>query len=99
VRSTCAKWLLGSLAFLLPALVAAVSLRLDKSPYRHDALYRMLIAPVLLGAVVSAVAVPAVLIGKARLSLRRRAGLIAAVWGMLLVQFYMIFIAVLSGAH
>ncbi len=99
MRSTGAKWLVGSLAFLLPALVAAVGLRLDKSPYRHDALYRALIPPALLGAVVSAVAVPAVLIGKARMSLLRRAGLIAAVWGLLLAQFYMIFIAVLSGAH
>ena len=96
MRSTGLRWLVGSLAFLLPALVAFVGQHLDRSQYRHDPVYGSLIPIVCWGAIILAVVVPTALVLTARGSLPRRIGFVAAIGGLLLVEFYLIFISVLS---
>ena len=99
MRSSIIKWLLGSLAFLVPAMIAVIGMYLDKSPIRHDSLYKSLVPIVSWGAIILAAIVPTALVVTARMSLPRRASFVVAIWCMLIVQLYLILVAVLSGAH
>jgi len=91
------KWLVGSLAFFLPAAVAAVGTRLDKSRFRHDATYAALIPLVCLGTIFVALSIPTVMVLRSRMSLVRRMGLAGLIWCLLLLETYWIFVAVVSG--
>ena len=92
------KWLGGGLAFFLPAFIAAIGMHLDRSTYRNDQLYTALVPVAGWGAISLSIIVPTVLLLSSRMSLRRRIGLTAVVWCLLLLEFYLIFIAVMS-AH
>jgi len=99
LRSTLIKWLAGVVTFLLPALIAAIGLHLDKSVYRNDPAYTAIIPVAAWSAIILAMVVPAALVLTTRMSLPRRLGLAAVIWCLLAIEFYMIFIAVLSSTH
>ncbi len=93
------KWLCGSLAFLLPALVAFVGELLDQSRFRHDPLYTAVIPFVSWGALLLSVIIPLALVITARMTLPRRLSATAIVLSGLLLEFYLIIIWVLMNAH
>ena len=92
------KWLGGGLAFFLPAVIATIGMHLDRSAYRNDHVYTALVLVAGWSAISLAIVVPAALLMSSRMSLRRRIGLTAVVWCLILLEFYLIFIAVMS-AH
>ena len=97
-KNVIIKWLGGGCAFILPAVIAVIGMRLDRSEFRNDPLYGALVPVAGWSAISLAIIVPAVLLMTARMPLLRRIGLTAAVWCLLLLEFYLIFIAVMS-AH
>jgi hypothetical protein len=86
MRSPWIKWIVGVVAFLLPAVVCFVGSRLDHSGFGHDPRYAALIPVVLLSSVILAAGVPAVFILRSALSRWRRIGLMAAVWCLLALE-------------
>jgi hypothetical protein len=79
--------------------IGVIGMRLDQSPIRHDSMYGALIPVVSCGAVILAGVVPSALALTAKTSLLRRVILMVVIWGLLLVQIYLIFVMVLSGGH
>ena len=94
MHSNIMKWLVGSLAFFLPAAIAAIGKRLDRSDFRHDATYSALIPVVCWSSILLAIAIPTVLVMRTRMSLRRRMGVTGVIWCLLLLEFYWIFLSV-----
>ncbi|MGH8118990.1 MAG: hypothetical protein ACRESK_00050 [Gammaproteobacteria bacterium] len=91
------KWLAGSSAFFLPALITVAGMRLDKSQYRNDPLYSALIPVAGWSAIILALVIPTVLVLTSRTTLPRRFGFTAVIWCLLLMEFYLCFIIVMSG--
>jgi len=96
MRSTHIKWLAGLVTFFLPAMFTVIGLHLDKSVYRHDPAYIALIPVAGWSAIVLAVVVPTALVLTTRISLPHRLGFMVLVWGLLLIEFYVIFIFAMS---
>jgi hypothetical protein len=94
MHSNIMKWLVGSLAFLLPAAMAVIGKRLDRSDFRHDATYSALIPVAYWSSILLAIAIPTILVMRTRMSLRRRMGVTGVIWCLLLLEFYWIFLSV-----
>jgi hypothetical protein len=99
MRSPLIKWLVGNLAFLLPAIMAVVGEYLDRSRFSHDPVYTSLIPFVFWGSVLLAAIIPAALVMTTRMPLSRRIGATGIVWCGLLLEFYLIIAWVLSSIH
>jgi len=80
VRTFVAKWIFGSVAFVSPAVIAAIGQRLDRSAYRHDATYQALIPVFAWGALGLAVVVPAILLLRSHAPVWRRVSYLIGVW-------------------
>jgi len=94
MRSNVLKWLVGTLAFLLPAAIAVIGMRLDRSAFRHDPTYVALVPVVCVGSMLMAIAVPTVLIMRTRMLMVYRIVLSGGYWCLLVIESYWLFFAV-----
>jgi len=80
------RWAVGVVTFSLPAIVAAIGIRLDHSSLRNDASYADAAPIMIWGSLFLAVLVPASLILTSKQSWPRRIGLTLAVLCLLAAE-------------
>ena len=89
-----ARWIIGSIAFVSPVVVAFVGRKLDHSTLRSDSIYKALIPAFALGSLGLAAFVPGCLIMTSKRSLWRRIGFTAGILLLLIVELCWTFFAV-----
>jgi small-conductance mechanosensitive channel len=93
------KWSVGSLVFLLPGLVGLVGDYLERLPAINSRESASVVLFVFSISVLSAVVVPAVFIMAAPATLTRRLAFTGAVWCLLFLEIWVIYVCSLRGVH
>jgi CBS domain containing-hemolysin-like protein len=91
------KWSVGSLMFFLPGLVGFIGDFLERLPAINSVESSRLVSFVFGASVLLAAVVPAVFIMTAPTALARRLGFTAAVWCLLFLEVFIVFLWSLRG--
>jgi len=97
--SSWMKWSVGSLAFLLPGLVGLVGDYLERLPAVNSRESASIVSLVFAISVLSAVVVPTVFIMAAPATLTRRLTFTGAIWCLLFLEVWAVFVWSLRGLH
>ncbi len=87
------KWLVGCVAFFLPAAIAALGKRMDQSAFRNDPTYAAFIPVVCWTSLLLAIAVPSVLVMRAKMTLLLRSSFLFLIGCLLLLELFWVFLS------